>query len=207
MPARPRMTCHLCGRTNGVSGEDPKRYEEWHPHPRGTHPAWHGGGIGGTAQGCIAATLKRMAMVGLCQGWCFSCSTDKILSRMEMGFRHKSLQESYMRWRLMKCARTTFGRSIKLGRAPTRRNGSSVNSSGVPRKAGTPGERPANFRRRPGNVRRPTVGSNRDHSHSVVFGFLCLGVRLDIRVDRCHEESRFAFSCSHLPDQPSQRKL
>ena len=29
-------------------------------------------------------------MVGLCRGWCFSCSTDKNLSRMGLGFRNKS---------------------------------------------------------------------------------------------------------------------
>ena len=43
-------------------------------------------------------------MVRLCHGWCFSCSTDKNLSRMGLGFRNKSPREFYVRWRLMNFA-------------------------------------------------------------------------------------------------------
>ena len=41
-------------------------------------------------------------------GWCFGCLINKNLSRMELGFRNKSRQESYMQWRLMKFALNDF---------------------------------------------------------------------------------------------------
>ena len=37
-----------------------------------------------------------------------------------------------------------------------------------------------------------------------VCGFLCLGARLDVQVDRCHEKSCLALSDSRLPVQPTQ---
>ena len=58
--------------------------------------AW--GLIGGIAPGWISATWRRMVMVGLCRGWCFSCSTDKNLSRMELGLRNKSRRDFYGQW-------------------------------------------------------------------------------------------------------------
>ena len=43
-----------------------------------------------------------------------------------------------------------------------------------------------------------------NNCHYVLFGFLCLGARLDVPIDGCHEESCLAFSYFRLPVQPTQ---
>ena len=68
--------------------------------------AW--GVIAGIAPSWTSGTSRRTQMVRFCRGWCFSCFTDKNLSRMELGFRSKSRQEFYVPWRLMKFPQNDF---------------------------------------------------------------------------------------------------
>ena len=56
-------------------------------------------------------------MVGLCHGWCFSCSTDNNLSKMGLGFRNKSSREFYGQWRLMKFALNDFWMPRSTGKS------------------------------------------------------------------------------------------
>ena len=73
--------------------------------------------IGGIAPGWTSATSKRKVMVGLCRGWCFSCLTDKNLSRMGLGFRNKSPREFYGQWRLMRFALNDFWMPRSTGKS------------------------------------------------------------------------------------------
>ena len=80
-----------------------------------TRLAW--GVIGRIAPGWTSATLRRTVMVGLCREWCFSCSIDKHLSRMELSFRNKSRREFYGQWRLMKFAPSDFWMPRSTGKS------------------------------------------------------------------------------------------
>ena len=84
--------------------------------------AW--GVIGGIAPDWTSGTSRRMVMVGLCRGWCFSCSTDKNLSRMRLRFRDKSPREFYGQWRLMKVMDLETLRDIQGMSVAPRCNGS-----------------------------------------------------------------------------------
>ena len=75
------------------------------------------GVIGGIAPGWTSGTSRRTVMVGFYRGWCFSCSTDKNLSRMELGFRNKSRREFYGQWRLMKFALNDFWTPRSTGKS------------------------------------------------------------------------------------------
>ena len=50
-----------------------------------------------------------------CCGWCFSCSTDKNLSKMGLVSLNKSPLKFYVRWRLMKFAQNDFWTPRSIG--------------------------------------------------------------------------------------------
>ena len=93
---------------NGVSGPQPHVAEGVGTAPTRDTPRRAWGLIGGIAPVGTSGTSRRPVMVGLCRGWCFSCSTDKNLSRMGLGFPNKSPREFYVRWLLMKFTPNDF---------------------------------------------------------------------------------------------------
>ena len=110
------MTGHPCGRMTGVSGVEPHEVDGVGPAPTRDTPRRAWVVIGSIAPGRTSIFLKRTVMVGLCRAWCFSCSTDKNLSRMELGFRNKSPQEFYGQWHLMQFAQNDFWTLRSIGK-------------------------------------------------------------------------------------------
>ena len=86
-----------------------------------THEGHSPPGMGGDWRHCAGLDLRYFEADGegwLGHGWCFSCSIDKNLSRMEWGFKNKSRREFYRQWRLMKFALNDFWTPRLAGKSP-----------------------------------------------------------------------------------------
>ena len=102
---------------NGVPGEEPQGADGVAPAPTRDTPFLTWRVIGGTAPGGTSRTSRRMLIIDLCRGCCFSCSTDKKLSRMGLGIRNKSPREFYGQCLLMKFALNDFWTPRSTGKS------------------------------------------------------------------------------------------